>query len=243
MDIVGRAVVTSAWNRAAPFSSLRLRVNDTVPFNFYFYVPRNDPLCPFNLTRFASASITAQLLDAAGSSLASQSSWSEIVPSVSSPSFSRVTSGTNVKGEYDRVTLSDTPFSGSYSIILNSGQLSGTYGGTSASIRIYPTLTSEQIVVDALSPMLGTPYTVSFVAPKIVDLHGTANGTASTVPRVTEVNVDDLAYGYGWSGSLALTGGGVPAAAGTDGVNLAVKLTPSGGAAQTVLQLPVDLAP
>jgi hypothetical protein len=317
IDIVNQQAITSGWDKSAPFHFLPFRTADFILCNFFFFVPRTDPVSPYDLIRFQGATVICKLLDPNGNALSTSGSFSELLPAQTSavtisiaspavvgwtghgfsagqpvifsttgalptgavagtiyyvlaaglganvfeigataggsaintsgsqsgshtgqasPTITRVVTGTAALGEYDRITFPDKPFAGSYSIAFKSGSVT-TKGATSATARIYPNVTPESHIIDALVYMQGQPYLASFVAPTIVDIHGAASN--STPPHVSEVNVTDLDYGFGWTGGFSI--GAQDAFAGLDGLILEVDLTPSGGAIQRVLQLPITM--
>lgn len=245
IDVKNKIAVAGGWNPTR-IPSLDLRAGDTPVFNLYFVDPMNSQRAPFSVRRYQSAAISMQLLDSDNIAQATQNTWTEIVPAVTAPTLTRVASGSGTVGEYDRITLASTPGSGSFTLVLSAGTITaGGKGASSASIKVYPGQTSPNEIAAAFAAMAGAPWSAAFISPTIIDVHGNAILTG-TSPRITECNVSDLQYLYGWTASLALTGGaGVTAAADFKGdtpqVTLLVKLTPSGGAAETMLKLPINL--
>jgi len=151
-------------------------------------------------------------------------------------SVTRVTSGTSTKGEYDRIQLVAPPGSGSYFLNLRGGIMQ-LKGAVSATARIYPTVSSPQEVEAAFASSIGAPFSAEFVSPTCVDIHGSA--CPGTAPFIQEVNVSDLQFLFGWSGTLDLTA--VPSNLAGVLTYLILLLTPSGGGQQRTLKLPVNL--
>lgn len=247
IDVANRVARKSPYD-ATPLLEIDLRAGDTQVFNLYYMNPTVDPRGPFAITRFQSAANSMQLLDAGNTAVATQGTWTELVPAVTGPTITRVVSWDATHGEYDRITLASPPGSGNLALVLTGGAVS-KLGATSASAKVYPGITSEAEVAAAFAAMLGAPYSISFVAPTLIDVHGSAiagGGVVSSLPHIAEVNVANLQYLFGYTASLDLTGAGVTAIAAVDGntpeLSLLVKLTPSGGAASSVLKLPVNLS-
>lgn len=221
--------------------SIELRAGDTPVLNLYFMLPSRDPRAPYDITRFASSAITVQLLDSQNSAQASQAVWTEIVPATTAPTITRTISGTASVGEYDTIALASEPGSGFLGLVMSAGSITSA-GATSATAKVYPGITQESEIVAAFASLMGAPYAVAFPSKTVIEIHGSA---VATPPRITAVNVTNLGYLFGWTASLDLTGAGVAGIADylgdTPQVSLAVKLTPSGGAAETVLKWPVNL--
>lgn len=244
IDINSQQAVKSPYD-ATPLDSIVARVNDTLILNLYLLLPDlADPKSPFNLTRYASAAITANLGIDGAAAAATQSTFAELAPSTTAPTITRAATGSSTLGEYDRVTFASQPGSGSYTLVLSGGSVSSK-GASSAAARVHPGVTASSEISAKFANMLGTPYMINFTSPILVDVHGVAMTNGGTAPHITEVNVSDLQYLFGWTGSLALTGSQVPPLAnGLSGdVFLSILLTPSGGAAQSVLKILVNLAP
>jgi hypothetical protein len=330
IDTTKRVAVADAWNPNT-IGALPARAGDSWPLNLYLLDTVRNRRAPYAIHRYAGASITAKLLDDSNTVLATQGSFSEIVPNwaagntpdatvtitIASPgvvtwtghgfvvgqavvfqttgalptgiianqiyyvlapttntfelgtapgsnagaintsgsqsgthtgiaisSVSRLVSGTNAIGEYDRINLAAEPGSGSYNLVLKGGTVT-VKGQTSASSRIYPHLSTPIEAAGAFAGMNGQPWVVQFVDPVTTDVHGSAAVTG-TSPYVQAVDVAQLGFLLGWSASLDLTPVAVGNAALFDGdtsgyITLAIILTPSGGAAQTVLKLPINL--
>jgi hypothetical protein len=243
IDTRNMAAVNNAWD-ATKVPSIKLRNGDKPTFNLYFLDLNQDRRAPYAIHRYATAGISMQLLDDTNTAKATQASWAEIVPAVTAPTITHVQAASANVGQYDRITFASPPASGSYNIVLKGGAVIAK-GATSASSRIYPTVSSPVEAAAAFAVMNGAPWVVQFVSPTIVDVHGNAAITG-TSPSVTSVDVGDIGYLYGWTANLDLTPAGVgsipPAFDGnTPNVSLAVILTPSGGVASTVLKIPVNL--
>lgn len=240
IDILNRVCRKGPYD-ATPVGEIDLRANDTPVFNIYFLKPTTDPRAPFAVTRYAAATISMQLLDAANAPQATQGSWTEIAPAVTAPAITHPKSGDATHGQYDRVTFASAPGSGNFALIMSGGAIAES-GASSGTAKVYPGMTSEMEIAAAFASMAGAPFSVAFVGPTIIDIHGNAVANPASL---TEVNVSNLQYLFGWTASLAMTGAGVPPIAAFDGdtpeVTLLVKLTPSGGAATTVLKMPVNL--
>jgi hypothetical protein len=240
IDIVNRRAITSGWNGSSPFPNLPFKAGDTIPINVFFYIPRLDIEAPFDLQNLSAGDVVLKLFDGANNVLSTLYPLSVITPATSAPTITRITSGTAVLGEYDRIQFASPPFAGSYSIVFKSGSASQNIA-TSSTVRVYPTITPEDVIIGALSYMQATPYQVAIIAPTILDLSGSASNT--NPPRITEVNVTDLDYGFGWSGNLDLTPTAVIAAKGNAGISLSVYISePGAGGFQSVLQLPIILS-
>lgn len=143
------------------------------------------------------------------------------------------------KGEYDRIQLFATPASGSLLLNLRGGQISAK-GGVSASARVYPGISPAGDIEGPFAAAIGAPYSAEIISPSLIDIHASAVPTGATAPYIQECNVSDLQFLYGWSANLDLTGVNVNQA-GLAGMYLIVLLTPSGGAQQRVMKLPVNL--
>src|ERR1700680_2769062 len=205
-----------------------LEVGYSMPFNLYFLSPTPmDGLCPYQVTRYAAAAITMNLVQDGLAAIATQGTWTEIVPTTTAPTITQVHAGTATTGEYDRITFPSQPGSGSYSITMKGGVMQAK-GAVSATAKVYPGLTSPTSVESTFASMIGAPFAVEFLSNNtIVDIH--ASSVPNTAPTVTEVNVGGLQYLYGWSGTLSLSAVS-PTLVGAQNMFLIVLLTPSGGA-------------
>jgi hypothetical protein len=190
------------------------------------------------VTRFAAAAITMNLQQDGFVAVATQGTWSEIVPTTTAPSITQVHAGTATTGEYDRITFPSQPGSGSYSITMKGGIIQAK-GAVSATAKVYPGITSPASVESTFAAMIGAPFSVEFLSNNtIVDIH--ASAVPVTAPTVTEINVGGLQYLYGWSGTLSLTSVS-PTLVNAQNMFLIVLLTPSGGVQYPALKLPVNL--
>lgn len=231
-------------------TELDLRAGDTPTFNLYFMLPMRDPRAPYAITRFQTATISMQLLDAGKTAQATQASWTELAPATTAPATTTNQAPSSTKGLDSRTVLASEPGSGHLLLKLSGGTIQSK-GAGSATAKIYPGISTEAEVAAAFAGMIGAPYSIAFGAagaqggPTIIDVHGNAV-PSGTGPTVTSVDVTALQYLFGWTGSLDLTGAGVSAMADRKGdtpdILLLVKLTPSGGAAENVLLLPINLS-
>jgi hypothetical protein len=230
--------IISPYNKRS-IGWIDLEVGFSMPFNLYFLSPTpTDEICPFAVTRYASAAITMNLQQDGLAAVASQGTWSEIVPTTTSPSITQVHAGSATTGEYDRITFPSQPGSGSFSITMKGGVIQAK-GAVSATAKVYPGVTSPASVESAFAAMIGAPFSVEFLNNNtIVDIH--ASAVPATAPTVTEVNVGGLQYLYGWSGTLSLSAVS-NTLVGAQNMNLIVLLTPSGGSQYPALKLPVNL--
>lgn len=240
INVKSRQLHPNAYDKTIS-PNLKLRAGDNPVFNLFFMLPSRDPRAPYDITRFAAATISVQLIDSQNTAQATQSVWTEIVPATTAPTITRVASGTATLGEYDQITFASEPGSGFAGLVLSGGTVAAS-GASSATAKYYPGVTQENEIAAAFAAMMGAPYIVAFPSRTVVEIHGQA---VANPPRITAVNVTNLGYLFGWSGTLDLTGAGVLGIADyfgdTPQVSLSVKLTPSGGAAETVLKWPVDL--
>jgi hypothetical protein len=153
-------------------------------------------------------------------------------------STTRIVTGSASRGEYDRIQLIAPPAAGTFFLNLKGGTIQNK-GAASASVRVYPRNGSPSEIEAAFASMIGAPYSIEFVSPTCIDIHGSMC-PSGTPPSINEVNVSDLNFLYGWSGNLDLTAGAIANLVGQQ-IYLVVLLTPSGGVQQSVLKLPVNL--
>src|ERR1700747_3149776 len=106
-----RAIVSPYKARSIGWVDLKVGV--FMPFNLYFLsATPMDEVCPYQVTRYASAAITMNLQQDGQSAAATQSTWTEIVPTTTAPTISQVHAGTSTTGEYDQITFPSQPASG-----------------------------------------------------------------------------------------------------------------------------------
>jgi hypothetical protein len=232
------SAIVSPYNKRS-IGWINLEVGYSMPFNLYFLSSTpTDDICPYAVTRYASAGIAMNLQQDGLAAVATQGTWTEIVPTVTAPNISQVHAGTASTGEYDRITLPSQPGSGHFTVTMKAGVIQNK-GATSATAKIYPGITSPASVESTFASMIGAPFTVEILNNNtIVDIH--ASAVPVTAPMVTEVNVSGLQYLYGWSGTLSLTSVS-NTLVGAQNMFLIVLLTPSGGSQYPALKLPVNL--
>lgn len=183
---------------------LDLEVGYSMPFNLYFLSSTpTDEICPYQITRYASAAITMNLQQDGFAAVATQGTWSEIVPTVTAPAITQVHAGTATTGEYDQIVFASQPGSGSYTITMKGGIIQSK-GAVSATAKIYPGITSPASVESTFASMIGAPFAIEISNNNmIVDIH--ASAVPVTAPTVTAVGVSGLQYLYGYSGMLSLS--------------------------------------
>ncbi len=233
--------IISGWNGTS-LDSANARIGDNLILNLYFYdLNLRSKSRPYDLHRYAAAAITAKLIDINGNQLATQSTFSEIVPATTAPSITRVVTGTTSIGEYDRITLASPLASGSFNIVMQGGSASQR-GATSASAKVIPTVTNPRQASAAFASMLGAPWNIEFVSDVLIDVHGSASITGTTA-HIVSVDVSDASYLYGWTGTISLSGVDPTFAQNSIlyPVTLAVLLTPSGGSQFTAAKAPINL--